>query len=279
MSFINRSTFHGSRSSILSYRNQSFMNTYNRMKKGAKVSNSLFNNTMNDTFSTIKRCIAEKENLSVKRQDTSYSRLSKYKSNDDVFEKALKRLNNNSNFGINASKLSAKNSTLDLASDKYFNIKTKSGKTVTLACDNGTVYMPGDVDNLSNSDIREVEDIGHLLTYLNHDSTGVLAFKSFSESSIKDMLASVGIKPGFFEIKSSGESNKFLMLDNGSIYSEHQVEAERSFYNETDLIKNAGFTKDAVCIIDGKEYKIDENGHFNIPKGVRCVAENMIIKK
>ncbi|MBE6049348.1 MAG: hypothetical protein E7214_01460 [Clostridium sp.] len=273
MSIIQGNRFYGLKSTSLSYKNQTFLKSFNKISKNATLRNSFLQNPMNDSLDTFMKGIAEKY------KDVSYSRLSKYKSNDDNFEKALKRLNSNSNYASKASKLSAKDSTLDLNSNGYFNIKTKSGKTVILGCDRGTVYMPGDIDKLSSSDVKEVEEIEHLLTYLNHDSSGILASRSFSEDSIKSMLSKVGIKPGFFDIKTSSGSNKFLMLDNGSIYSERQVEAERAFYNQTDLIKNSGFTKDSVILIDGKEYKIGEDGHFNIPKGVRCVAENMIIKK
>lgn len=270
MNFIGKNTFYGSRNSILNYKNQSFLKSYNRINKAA-VKTNLIKDTMNNSLNSFTNSISEKY------QNTVYKRSSNYKISDAAFEKALKRLNGN--YENNESKLNAKNSTLDLSDEQSFTIKTKSGMTVTLACDKGTVYIPGDAKDLSTDDIKDAEEIGHFLTYLNHDSSGILASISFGEDSIKNMLTSVGIKPGFFEVKSGSGSNKFLMLDNGSIYSEHQVEAERSFYNETDLIKNAGFSKDAVCIIDGKEYKINEEGHFNIPKGVRCVAENMIIKK
>ncbi|MDD6794850.1 MAG: hypothetical protein PUE01_05505 [Clostridiaceae bacterium] len=273
MSFIQSNRFLGLRSTSLSYKNQISLKRSSKLNNSTTLRNSLVKNPMNNSLDKFMMGISENY------KNISYSKLSKYKSNDDNFEYALKRLNSNSNYASKAYKLSAKDSTLDLNSNEYFSIKTNSGKTVTLGCDNGTLYMPGDIDKLSSSDVKEVEELEHLLTYLNHDSSGILASRSFDDESIKRILSKVGIEPGFFDIKTSSGSNKFLMLDNGSIYSEHQVEAERSFYNNTDLIKNSGFTKDSVIIIDGLEYKIGEDGHFNIPRGVRCVAENMIIKK
>jgi len=40
-----------------------------------------------------------------------------------------------------------------------------------------------------------------------------------------------------------------------------------------------GYTKDSVFIVERKEYKLDENGHLNIPKGVGCLMDNMKIIK
>ena len=277
MRYISSNRFYGFRSTRFSYRNEGSLRNYRKISKSTTLKNNVLKDTRDDSIGNIINRINSINSILAGYRDISYSKLAKYKSNDNNFENAIKRLY--SHYEPKSSKLSAKDSTLDLNNNSSLTIKTKSGKTVTLACDNGTVYMPGDIDKLSSSDIKEVEDIGHLLTYLNHDSSGILASRSFSESSIKSMLTKVGIKPGFFDLKTSGGSNKFLMLDNGSIYSEHQVEAERSYYNKTDLIKNAGFTKNATILIDGKEYKISEDGHFNIPKGARCVAENMIIKK
>jgi hypothetical protein len=31
--------------------------------------------------------------------------------------------------------------------------------------------------------------------------------------------------------------------------------------------RTRGCTEDSVLVVHGKEYKMDENGHFNIPKG------------
>ena len=140
MNFIGKNTFYGSRNSILNYKNQSFLKSYNRINKAA-VKTNLIKDTMNNSLNSFTNSISEKY------QNTVYKRSSNYKISDAAFEKALKRLNGN--YENNESKLNAKNSTLDLSDEQSFTIKTKSGMTVTLACDKGTVYIPGDAKDLS----------------------------------------------------------------------------------------------------------------------------------
>ncbi len=65
------------------------------------------------------------------------------------------------------------------------------------------------------------------------------------------------------------------MLDDGDIYPAYQVEAERNGINNRDWFGD-GYTKDSKFILDGKEYKLDDEGHLHIQKGEGCVMEKLI---
>jgi hypothetical protein len=163
----------------------------------------------------------------------------------------------------------------------YYKVQTRAGIAVVLTSGvEGTGYMPYDVMNfhkdlsISPSDYKEIEGVEKLLAYLLRDKTGYFVRTSYRKTEIKAMLGSVGIKPGWFQIKNDGKSNKFYMLDNGGIYSEYQIEAHRAALNTINYFKE-GYTKDSVFIIDGREYKLDDNGHLHVPEGVVCVMETI----
>lgn len=158
-------------------------------------------------------------------------------------------------------------------------VKTDSGKKVLLGYKDGQFSIIDKNQIISDNERTEISNIEKAIAYLGNDSTGAHAKAAFSPEKLKKLLGQAGIKPGFIEINSGKGNRKYCLLDNGNIYSEAQVEGEREFYNSTDLIKYEGYTKDSYCMIDGKRYNIDKNGHFNIPAGVRCVSENMKIVK
>ncbi|AJA46870.1 hypothetical protein CPAST_c07700 [Clostridium pasteurianum DSM 525 = ATCC 6013] len=177
--------------------------------------------------------------------------------------------------------LIADNNVLDFVEGDYYKVQTGSGITAILTSGvDGTVYMPYDKLNLGEdfslapSDYREIGKVEKLFTYLSTDKTGYCAYSNYSKTEIKQMLGNVGIKPGWFEIKNDGKSNKFYMLDNGIIYPEYQVEDQRGGFNQRNWFKD-GYTENSSFIVDGKEYKLDENGHLNIPEGTACVMENI----
>jgi hypothetical protein len=53
-------------------------------------------------------------------------------------------------------------------------------------------------------------------------------------------------------------------------------EAHRFAFNNTNFLED-GYTKESVFKIDGKEYKLNENGKLNIPEGIICLAETIQI--
>ncbi|EPY2272910.1 hypothetical protein ACXAUS_001764 [Clostridium sporogenes] len=226
-------------------------------------------------------------NLNNRRNSNIYGETSDFIKNDIDFDRVKEFLCNRellSNLksinGKEIKPLKAVDNVLNFEKGVYNKMKTKSGVTaIFTAGDAGNVYMPYDdiKDNFSlcPSDSGEVARAGRLFTYLARDKTGYCAYSSFSKEEIKETLGSVGIKPGWFEVKSGSYSNKFYMLDDGDIYPAYQVEAERNGINESNWFKD-GYTKDSKFILDGKEYKLDDEGHLHIPKGEGCVMEKLI---
>ncbi|MFX0548552.1 hypothetical protein ACOAKC_04385 [Hathewaya histolytica] len=226
-------------------------------------------------------------NLNNSKNSNIYGKTSDFIKNDIDFDRSKEFLSNKellSNLkninGKEIKPLKAVDNVLNFEKGVYNKMKTKSGVTAILtAGDEGNVYMPYDdiKDNLSlsPSDSGEVARAGRLFTYLARDKTGYCAQSSFSKAEIKETLGSVGIKPGWFEVKSGNYSNEFYMFDDGIILGEYDVEAKRNGMNEHDWFSD-GYTKDSKFILHGKEYKLDNKGHLNIPKGEGCLMRNLI---
>jgi hypothetical protein len=176
--------------------------------------------------------------------------------------------------------LTAENNTLTINKGAYYKFQTSEGSTVILTGDDkGNVYMPYDDlnlddDSFSPSDYGAIDKVEKFFTYLSSDMSGYCVRINYSKEETKDMLAKVGIKPGWFEVNTGSKSNEFYMLDDGTIYPEYQVEAHRGFFNNYNFF-NDGYTKDSVFVIDGKDYKLDDTGHLHIPEGTGCVMENV----
>ncbi|EJO5349162.1 hypothetical protein NRP93_003320 [Clostridium botulinum] len=208
------------------------------------------------------------------KNDIDFDRVKEFLSNRELLSR-LKSIN-----GKEIKPLKAVDNVLTFEKGVYNKMKTKSGITAILtAGDAGNVYMPYDdiKDNLllSPSDSGEVARAGRLFTYLASDKTGYCAQSSFSKKEIKETLGSVGIKPGWFEVKSGSYSNKFYMQDDGIISGEYDIEATRNGVNDRDWFRD-GYTKDSKFILDGKEYKLDDEGHLHIPKGEGVVMKKLI---
>ena len=69
------------------------------------------------------------------------------------------------------------------------------------------------------------------------------------------------------------------MRSNGGVWPESQIESSRIHFANTDL-REQGFTEDSVLIVNGKKYRMDENGNVHIPKGEPIVqGYNFIFPK
>ena len=176
--------------------------------------------------------------------------------------------------------LNATNNVLSFDKGSFYKLQTKTGRTVILTGDNiSSVYMPYSELNLGNdfflpSDYKEIDRVEKFFTYLSSDMSGYCVRSNYTKEETKEMLADVGIKPGWLEVKNGPKSHRFYMLDDGTIYPEYQVEAHRGALNTENYFKE-GYTKDSVFIIDGKEYKLDDNGHLHVPKGTACLMEKI----
>lgn len=92
-------------------------------------------------------------------------------------------------------------------------------------------------------------------------------------------LQSLGIESGkFCEIE--GYSEKLFLDNSGWMYTNEEIENLRKGYNTENWLKlGFGFTKDSAFTIDGKEYRLDNNGHLNLPEGTICVPSKVNIRK
>ncbi|WP_242833405.1 hypothetical protein [Clostridium sp. BL8] len=175
---------------------------------------------------------------------------------------------------------------MDLRKGAYYKFQTSSNTTAILTVgEGGNVYMPFselglDANfTLPPADYGEINKLTRLIGDLAEDGSAFLARTAgFKGTEILEILGKVGIKPGWFEVKSESKSNKFYLVDNGLIYPEYQAEAERRYFTKANLFKS-GFTKDSVFILEGKEYKLNENGSLDIPEGVCCLIDNIKIIK
>ncbi len=168
---------------------------------------------------------------------------------------------------------------LNVCNGKTFDVSLGYNKKATFTCQNGQVYMTKETGKLTSEDLRKVGKIEQIITSLVHEASGNYVKSNFNCKEVKEILNDVGIKPGSFTIKSTNSLNKFYMLDSGKIYSNYEVEAERNFYNNTNFVKCFGYSENAVCSIDGKDYKIGKDGTFSIPREIVCVPEKISIKK
>ncbi|WP_163195770.1 hypothetical protein [Clostridium thermarum] len=254
-----------------------------------KVNNySALNKAIYDNFKTKQSRLIQSINKAVHKKSNSLS--SNSISKDSLSIESGKLIFENQKKlalkGKNAEQFVAKNNVLDLRKGSYYKLQTSANTTAILTVgDKGNVYMPfselGLDDNftLPPSDYGEINKLTRLITCLAEDGSAFeVRTGGFGNAEIKDMLDKVGIKPGWFEVKSGSKSNKFYLVDNGLIYPQYQVEAERRAFNGLNWF-NEGYTRDSVFTIEGKDYKLDENGHLNIPEGVGCLMDNTKIKR
>ncbi|MCT4599023.1 MAG: hypothetical protein N4A50_14230 [Vallitalea sp.] len=179
--------------------------------------------------------------------------------------------------------LKAVDNTLSFKNNTYYDLNVNGTRAILTTDTFGHVTMPYkeleiESGSLSPSTYAEIDKIEKFFTYLSMDSSALLVRLSYSNTEIKTMLSSAGIKPGFFTIKNNDKSNEFCLLEDGKIYSKRQSEAHRFALNHTNYFEE-GYTTDSVFKIDGKEYKLNDNGQLNIPEGVMCLAETIQITK
>lgn len=200
-----------------------------------------------------------------------------YVSDSPAHVEELARLSNKTS--SNTSNLKAENNVLTFKKGCFYDITTKDGKKITLfphpGSTDGTIgvsdYCTG---GYSHSELKELERIERFFSYLSSKSLYSL-YTTYSPSEIKSTLGSLGIEPGLVKINVNGHTNTFYMTDQGRVYPEYHVEAQRRGLQGTDWFKH-GCTTDSVFIIDGKEYRPNENGHLTIPKGTMCVHEAIL---
>ena len=176
----------------------------------------------------------------------------------------------------NSTLLKAENNILTLNDSKSYKVATGSNSFASLDYDQygtGSIYDTSDVE--SN---EQVNKLCRFISSLIKDPSGFDANVNNSNSEIKEMLGSVGIKPGWFEITNGSTTNKFYLGEDGLLNSESEVKGQRDACNRINWFKE-GYTQNSTFIIDNKEYKLDETGHLHVPDNVPCVQGNFKFTK
>ena len=100
----------------------------------------------------------------------------------------------------------------------------------------------------------------------------------YTRQEVLDNCAKLGIEPGgWVEINNQGKTNRFYLEEDGTPWPEYQVEAAREAWTTGDHRVLHGLTEGAVLIVNGKEYVMNENGNFDIPKGEPVIYSNGMV--
>jgi hypothetical protein len=99
----------------------------------------------------------------------------------------------------------------------------------------------------------------------------------FSPAERLELYAQVGIQPGgWVEIQNQDQTTRFYLDNNGIQWSEQHSENARWVMNNRDWRK-AGATEDTVFLVNGNEYKIDNNGRLNILEGEPVIYGETVV--
>lgn len=238
----------------LALRNYEFLKYYCNKTRKTNSSNNIIQNNRNTVSDVLK------DKLSLNTQKSSVN---------------LTYNASGKNQSTNSVLLQAQNNVLTLDSSKSYKIPTGSNSFTSLVYDK---YGTGSIYDASDDSHPEVNKLCRFLSSLIKDSYGFDANVNNSNSEIKEMLTSVGIKPGWFEITNGSTTNKFYLGEDGLLNSEFEVTGQRDAFNMKNWFKD-GYTQDSTFIIDGNEYKLDETGHLHIPENVPCVQGNFKLIK
>ena len=181
--------------------------------------------------------------------------------------------------GKSVKDLKAVNNVLTLNAGEYFRVKLDNGLNMIVSSGSErSIFSPIedlqkelglgiDGDYYAPETARAYNKMNRFLMALNDFSTYGL-HSQFTQEELLDYFGRIGIKPGgWVEINNRGRVNRFYLEENGICWPEEQSENARQCFSEWIDWRTQGCTTESVLIVNGKEYKMDENGHFNIPKG------------
>jgi hypothetical protein len=109
------------------------------------------------------------------------------------------------------------------------------------------------------------EKMNRFIAGLTQGSEGVL-HNAWVNGEALDFYANLGIRPGWVTVNNQESSGRLFVTDDGYSANGAAVEEMRNRFATYDY-RLEGCTENSVLTVNGKEYKIDANGHFNIPDG------------
>jgi len=154
-----------------------------------------------------------------------------------------------------------------ISGDQYMIITGRGGVISDVPFDHiAEECFNSDSTYFSEGTYKVFERMQLFFTALNQKSTWFLRTE-FTKEEVLSNCAKLGIKAGdWVEVNNAGEVNRFYLCENGTPWPEGQIEHNIFSFSVKDW-RQDGCTADSVFLINGKEYKMDENGHINIPKG------------
>ncbi|MDR1605071.1 MAG: hypothetical protein LBS10_09870 [Gracilibacteraceae bacterium] len=166
--------------------------------------------------------------------------------------------------------LRAQNNTLTIQDGVYYRLPCGGGVNTIWSTD--PMHWE-DVKKELGLKTLEPETLGvdnDLMRFVNYLMRGGDGRSSFTQEQRLDFYSRLGIQTNDWVTidnqSANGRSGRFYLTENGLGYDEEFIESIRLNFSTRDWRKE-GCTEDSVLQVAGKEYKMDENGHFNIPKG------------
>ena len=117
----------------------------------------------------------------------------------------------------------------------------------------------------SSQDFKKVDKIAEFFSSLTSKSGLIGARYSYSSEEVLEMCKSVGIEPGWFTVKSSGESVKHYLRKDEKIFAERQVEDGCNAFMTNNLF-DIGYKQGEKITIRETTYEVDETGHIQLPQ-------------
>ena len=183
--------------------------------------------------------------------------------------------------------LKAINNVLTFEADTYYRFQmSESQSTVMKSYGQSRVRVPyveiaadlgEEFDIFPPETTDEFEKAQWFLTALCDKSTWFLR-SDFTRQEVLDNCARLGIEPGgWVEINNQGKTNRFYLEEDGTPWPEYQVESAREAWTTGDHRILSGLTEGAVLVVNGKEYVMNENGNFDIPKGEPVIYRSGLV--
>lgn len=173
---------------------------------------------------------------------------------------------------------------IDVSPGAYYKYTSKAGNNFVFDCNGidaiNTPFAKLEsefgipLSSLSLSYLQDEERVSRFFAFLSADKSALSIYRNYSRDEVKELLASVGIEPGWVKIKNGNNVTEFFYEEDGSLWGKYQIDAQREGMNRTCWFEDTvykyreggkPYTKDSVFIIDGKEYKLDDKGYLHIP--------------